>query len=292
MKKGLILAVVTGGAMDSDVLESALAYARLFDSHVEVLHPRLDPYRVLAGFIDGLNGLGTSDIVTGIRQDIDRRQHIAHGTFNGWVARHGLRVGADISESAGPQSGDQPTASWRLGEGTYENAMSQYGRLADLIVVAQPSAAGRSAQDAVVEAAIFDTGRPVLCIPAGQRALDLGSIAILWNGSIEAARAIGQTMPILSAGGNVVVMTGGKCDGVDPRELVERLVLRGIEARTRRVNPGEEFSPTALLDALNNGHFGLVVMGGYGHTRLREMVLGALTRHMLAEAKIPVLLAH
>lgn len=292
MKKGLILAVVTGGAADSDVLESALAYARLFDSHIEVLHPRLDPYRVLAGFIDGINGLGTSDIVTGIRQDIDRRQHVAHGTFNSWAARHGLRVGTDMAAKSTMASGDQPTASWRLCEGTYEGAMSQYGRLADLMIVAQPNAAGRSAQDAVVEAAIFDTGRPVLCVPAGQRSLDLGSVAILWNGSIEAARAIGQAMPLLCACGNVVVMTGGKCDGVDPRELVERLVLRGIEARTRRINPGEELSPKALIDALGNGRFGLVVMGGYGHTRLREMVLGGLTRHMLAEAKIPVLLAH
>jgi nucleotide-binding universal stress UspA family protein len=288
MKKGLILAVVTGAASDLDVLDSALALSQIQESHVEVLHPRLDPYRVLAGFIDGINSLGNSDIIAGIKQDIDRRHQSAQNAFNAWVARRGLRLGAEMGKSAA----NVPTASWRQYEGTYEGAMTQYGRLADFIVVAQPGSGGRGTQDAVVEAAIFDTGRPVLCVPEGVRNVDPRSVAIMWNGSLEAARAVGEAMPLLAVCGSAAVVTAGQSEGADPTDLVERLVVRGIEARTKRVNSPQELTPAALVDVLDEGDFSLVVMGGYGHCRLREMILGSLTRYMLAEAKIPVLLAH
>ncbi|WP_374307587.1 universal stress protein [Dongia sp.] len=288
MNKGLILAVVTGAASDIDVLETALALSRIHESHIEVLHPRLDPYRVLAGFIDGVNSLGTSDIVNGITQDIARRHQLAHNAFNAWVARRGMRLGAEL----GRGKAGVPSASWRQYEGTYEGAMTQYGRLADFLVVAQPGSGGRGTQDAVVEAAIFDTGRPVLCVPAGVRHVDPKSVAIMWNGSLEAARAVGDAMPLLAACGSAVVVTAGQSEGADPTDLVERLVVRGIEARTKRVNSPQDLTPAALVDVLEEGDFSLVVMGGYGHCRLREMILGSFTRQMLAEAKIPVLLAH
>jgi nucleotide-binding universal stress UspA family protein len=291
MKKGVILAVVTGAASDVDVLEAALALSQIHESHIEVLHPRLDPYRVLAGFIDGVNGLATSDIIDGIKQDIDRRHQLAHASYNAWAKEHGLRQGAEPGRN-GQNRSAAAAASWRQYEGSYEGAMAQYGRLADFIVVAQPTGGGRSAQDTVIEAAIFDTGRPVLCVPAGLRQLDAKSVAILWNGSLEAARAVGEAMPLLSACGNVVVVTAGQSEGADPIDVVERLVVRGIEARTKRVSATQELTPGILVDVLNEGKFGLVVMGGYGHCRMREMVLGGLTRHMLAEAKIPLLLAH
>jgi len=290
MKKGIILGVVTGASSDDDVLEAAFALSRLHASHIEVLHPRLDPYRVLAGFIDGVNGLAASDIVTGIRQDIERRRQTARATFNSWTTRHRLRPVEEGTKSP------EASAAWRDYEGTYEGAMTLHGRLADFIVVAQPQGqaqpGSRAAQEAVVEAAIFDTGRPVLCVPTGFRELDPKSVAILWNGSLEAARAVGDAMPLLAACGSAVVVTAGQSDGADPTDLVERLVQRGIEARTKRVGTLQDITPRALVETLNEGRFGLIVMGGYGHTRLREMVLGGLTRQMLAEAKIPVLLAH
>ncbi len=289
MNKGVILAIVTGSASDTDVLDTALALAGIHDSHIEVLHPRLDPYRLLAGFVDGINSLGTSEIIAGIRHEIDRRQHLAQVGFNAWTAAHGLRVGLGAASAAGSDAA--PTTSWRLHEGTYEDSMTQFGRLADFVVTARPPGVA-GAQDAVVKAAIFGAGRPVLCVPPGYRSLKARSAAILWNGSLEAARAVGCAIPLLNRCADVVVVTAGASDGADPTDLVERLVLRGIEARTRRVSLEQELAPTALLGVVNDGSFDFVVMGGYGHYRLREMILGSLTRDMLAEAKIPVLLAH
>lgn len=291
MKKGVILAVVTGTVSDPEVLDATLALSRIYDSHIEVLHPRLDPFQILAGLIDGINGLGTSDIVAGIKDDIDRRHQLARAAFAAWKERHGVRLETDIGKSFAGRS-ETLTTTWRQYEGTYDGAMTQYGRLADLIVLAQPGSGGHPAQDMIVEAALFDTGRPVMCIPSGFRGLDAKRIAIMWNGSQQAARAVGDAMPLLSACGNAVVISAGQSDGPDATELVERLVLRGIEARTKRINASQELTPGALLAALEEISFGLVVMGAYGHCRRREMFLGSVTRHLLAEAKIPILLAH
>ncbi|MBK8160911.1 MAG: universal stress protein [Rhodospirillaceae bacterium] len=291
MKKGVILAVVTGAASDPEVLDATLALSRIYDSHIEVLHPRLDPFQILAGLIDGINGLGTSDIVAGITEDINRRHQLAKSSFSAWMGRHNIRLETEISKSfTGRNNG--LTTTWRQCEGTYDGAMIQYGRLADVIVLAQPGSGGHQAQQMIVEAALFETGRPVMCIPAGFRGLDPKRVAIFWNGSQQAARAVGDAMPLLSACGNAVVMSAGRSEGSDATDLVERLVLRGIEARTKRINSSQEKTPAALLAALEEISFGLVVMGGYGHCRLREMFLGGVTRHMLAEAKIPVLLAY
>jgi nucleotide-binding universal stress UspA family protein len=131
-----------------------------------------------------------------------------------------------------------------------------------------------------------------MCIPRGFKDFDTKRVAIMWNGSLQAARAVGDAMPLLSACGNAVVVTAGPSDGPDATELVERLVLRGIEARTRRISTPLESIPSALLAVLEEVKYGLIVMGGYGHSRLREMLLGGVTRQMLAEAKVPVLLAH
>jgi nucleotide-binding universal stress UspA family protein len=291
MKTGVILAVVTGASSDGDVLDATVALSRIYDSHIEVLHPRLDPYHVLAGLIDGINGLGTSDIIVGIRQDIERRCRLAQASFASWIDRHGIRLEPDIGKNITGQSSG-PTTSWRQFEGTYEGAMTQYGRLADLIVVSLPDANGNRSQEAIVESALFDTGRPVMCIPRGFKDFDTKRAAIMWNGSLQAARAVGDAMPLLSACGNAVVVTAGPSDGPDATELVERLVLRGIEARTRRISTPLESIPSALLAVLEEVKYGLIVMGGYGHSRLREMLLGGVTRQMLAEAKVPVLLAH
>ncbi|WP_368413475.1 universal stress protein, partial [Dongia sp.] len=208
-----------------------------------------------------------------------------------WMSRHGIRLETEIGKTFTGRS-DGLTTTWRQYEGTYDGAMIQYGRLADVIVLAQPGAGGHRAQDLIVEAALFETGRPVLCIPAGFRSLDAKRVAIMWNGSLQAARAVGDAMPLLSACGNAVVISAGQSEGPDATELVERLVLRGIEARTKRINSSLEMIPDALLAVLAEISFGLVVMGGYGHCRLREMFLGSVTRHMLTEAKVPILIAH
>lgn len=291
MSRSVILAVIMGKPSDAGVLSAAESLSRIYDSHIEVLHPRLDPYRVLAGLVDSVRGLGTSDIIVGITQDIDRRATLARHSFSEWVADNDIRIDPQLSRATATQA-NGATASWREYEGTYDGALTQYGRLADLIVVAQPAPAGNLSQDTVVEAAIFVTGRPVLCVPIGHETFDMRHVAIMWNGSLQAARAVGDAMPLLSACADAVVLTVGAVDGPDATDLVERLVLRGIDARTRRIAASPDVTPSVLLKILNEVQCGLAVMGGYGHSRLRELLLGGVTRQMLADAKIPLLLAH
>ena len=140
-------------------------------------------------------------------------------------------------------------------------------------------------------AALFETGRPVLV--SGTRAvpLRLGHVVVAWDGSAQAARALGAALPFLSLAEQVTVVTSRE-SGEDYDELAggPRLfglardccrVPRNNAASQRRRGPGTAAAGTDLL-----------VMGGYSHSRLREMILGGVTRHMLEKATLPLLLAH
>lgn len=291
MKNGVILAALSGLGSDASVLSAALTLSRLCTCHVEALHATPDAYQILAEVVDGVVGIATSDMLVGVRQDIDRRRNLAHQAFTEWAADNNVETDARPATDATNRLG-RPTASWRTFDGNAASAIVQYGRLADLIVVAQTEGAKNGMQEELLEAAIFESGRPVLCVPRRMALLDIKHVAVLWNGSLQAARAVGDAMPILDHCEGVTVVTAKFCDGPDAVDLVERLVSRGIDAQTKRVSTEEGAIQEALLTAIRGQHVGLVVMGGYGHTKLREVLLGGVTEYMLSQSPVPILLAH
>ena len=167
-----------------------------------------------------------------------------------------------------------------------------FGRLSDLIVMARPGAE-EGGLSATFDAALFDSGRPVLLVPTKPVA-DLGStIAVAWDCSREAARALGAALPVLAAAKKVVILTAREPGRrVEPSELAVYLAQHGIEARTWAFTPGPGSLGDALIEEAGKAGADLLVMGAYGHSRLREMVLGGVTRSILAEADMPVLLMH
>lgn len=288
MKNGVILAALSGVGSDASVLSAALTLSRLCACHVDALHATPDAYQILAGIVDGVAGIATSDMLVGIRQDIERRRTYAHDSFIAWAATNNIVV--DHRPAMDPVS--HPTASWRTFDGNSAAAVAQYGRLADLIVVAQPDGTKSGMQEDLLESAIFESGRPVLCVPPKMATLDTKRVALLWNGSLQSARAVGDAMPILESCESVTVVTAGACDGPDALDLVERLVSRGIDAQTKRVSTEHATVQEGLLAAVKSQQVGLVVMGGYGHSKLREMLLGGVTEFMLSESPVPTLLSH
>ncbi|MHA1570718.1 MAG: universal stress protein, partial [Alphaproteobacteria bacterium] len=144
-----------------------------------------------------------------------------------------------------------------------------------------------------LEAVLFESGRPVLVVPPGTGLGDYDNIAIAWDGSLEASRAMHGAMPLLAAAGKVVVLAVGE-DDRDPaptEALTATLACHGIAATTRLIAQDGAIGVALLSGAVEAG-CGLMVMGGYGHSRLREMVLGGVTRDVLAASALPVLIAH
>lgn len=181
-------------------------------------------------------------------------------------------------------------------EGDIDTAFERITRLAryhDLTIVEQ---AGRERPDLarLVETVLFGSGRPVLIIPYIQRApFSLRSVIVAWNGSASAARAIAAATPLMERASSIEIVTvdGREDDREGAERLAEMLAARGLAARAKALTGAGGVGETILSRASDIGA-DLVVMGGYGHSRLREFILGGATRDMLATMTVPVLMAH
>lgn len=167
-------------------------------------------------------------------------------------------------------------------------------RTADLAVLAQHDGAMEHVGDVFFESALFHSGRPVIVVPNGQSsAFSVNRVLIAWDGSAHAARAVASAMPLLPNAGDVTVLTvaeAGKPKDLRGSELVKNLRLHGVNAahsERASADPAE-----TILDEAKTFGATLTVMGGYGHSRLREFILGGVTRSVLKSMPSPVLMAH
>ena len=183
--------------------------------------------------------------------------------------------------------------------GTASDATKKLGELArdyDLSIVAQAQPDGDVAENMAIESALFDSGRPVLVVPYIQSSgLKLDRVMVCWDGSRNAARAVGDEMPFLRRAGTIDVVT------IDRQERRNELVSARISTHLARHGLKVELKPivapdsdvaSAVLSFAADNSTDLIVMGGYGHTRFREFVLGGATSGILGSMTVPTLMAH
>ncbi|MDX6751523.1 universal stress protein [Geminicoccaceae bacterium 1502E] len=183
-------------------------------------------------------------------------------------------------------------AEWRRLDGEPGRALARAGRAADLVISpqAESSVLDFLARHAIEEAAL-GAGVPVLMLPAGEAPADAGRRVLCgWNGKREAARSLHDALPFLAGAESVVLLALGELEGTPLEEAEAMLRRHGVKARSEARDEPDDVG-MALLEAAAAEKADLLVMGAYGHSRLREMVLGGATRHVLAAAPLPVLLS-
>ncbi len=176
----------------------------------------------------------------------------------------------------------------------------QFGRIArrfDLAIVGQAGPEGSAVEEIIAESALFESGRPVIVVPYIQKApLKLDRVMLCWDGSRAAARAIGDAMPLLARSGRVEVVIvaneRGKTDQIEGADMGAHLARHGLNVEVRRMALGEIDVADVILSHAADTSCDFIVMGGYGHSRLREFVLGGVTRSILRAMTAPVLMAH
>lgn len=271
----------------SDAAQSALEMTHLvatrFGSHIQGLFV-LQPPPIIAG--EGITIPG--EYLTQLAEEGRRLADEARERFEKFMGEKDIPI-RDISIV-----GDKPSASWRELEGLESQIIGEYGRLFDLIVVgcaSQPSSADRNA---VCEAALFESGRPVL-VAAENTPATLGkNIVIAWNGSTETARTIALGMPLLQQAEKVVVLTiqGGTVPGPDAEQVARHLVQNNINAQAKLVEPESRTVGEAILEETDRAGADLLLKGAFTHSRLRQMIFGGATQHILSTATVPVFMAH
>lgn len=193
-----------------------------------------------------------------------------------------------------------PSFDTRLVDGKPVRAVVHLGRASDLVVVGQADDAATvgDAERRLPEEVMLNAGRPVLIVPReGRIAEGLDRILVAWDGSREASISLCGAMPLLRKAAHVTLVSllrDGEADSAhapDPCEMSGWLLRHGIQANIERLVTSLRLAD-ALLDRVETLGSELLVMGGYGHARMREQLLGGVTRGVLVQAKVPVLMAH
>ena len=267
-------------------LEAALAVGAALSAHVEVVHVRPDPQDAVPLLGEGVSGAMVEELMIHTEREAAARAATAKGNFEECRLRRGIAV-ADTPSSAGP------SVRWVEIVGRENDVTILQGRLADLIGGGRSHSEADSAAAATLNAALFESGRPVLVVP--EFAPDIGRrIAIAWNGSSEAARSVSAALPFLKRAEAVLLFSAAtertSADAVVG--LMDFLAWHGIPAVPEALPEGGGSVGQRILEAASAVKIDLLVMGAYTHSRLRQLILGGVTHDVLARARLPLLMAH
>jgi nucleotide-binding universal stress UspA family protein len=173
---------------------------------------------------------------------------------------------------------------------------AQVARRFDISVVAQAQREQGATDELIIEGALFESGRPVIVVPYIQRSgLTLERVLACWDGGRTAARAMADAMPFLErakALDLVIVAEERKNDEITGVRMSEHLTRHGVAVSVKRIAKGDLAVQDVILSYAADSGADFMVMGGYGHSRLREFILGGVTRGILNSMTVPVLMSH
>lgn len=269
------------------VLDCALLVARRFGSYIEGLHMRPGQPDIIAAGADGFVA-AAPDLVASFEREARERAERARAVFEDFLARH------QLPRAVGQPPGAGVCADWRIESSSGHAAIGSIGRVFDLIVLGRPLRDSVAPSMAALETALFEAGRPLLIAPP-EPPREMGRrVVIAWNCSTETARTVGFAMPFLAQAERITVLTvqRGTVPGPSAAELARNLERHGLNVDWREV-PSPDRSPgeTVLQQARELGA-DLLIKGAYTQSRLRQLIFGGVTSHILAEAELPVIMAH
>jgi len=265
----------------SSALESALILARRCDSYIEGFALRWK----FAEFVsaDMMGGI----VVKADHREITRMETQARTIFESFMQKHGVP-----RSTAGT---DTLSFGWLNNAPEGDDFVGSHGRVFDVIVM---SRSGRNTSDLgrrAINAGLFESGRPILLAPPSPPAQIGTNILIAWNRSTEQARATALAMPLLQKADRVTVLTvigGTEVSGPSAEQLVRNLRRNRIVAELQSAELGGKSTGQAILATAQSLGCDLLIKGAYTQSRLRQMIFGGATQHVLENAMIPVLLAN
>ena len=272
-----IVVNLTGAAPQEFAADYAISLARLFHAHIAGVGFVYEP--VIPGTV--LGGIPT-DLIEAQREENTKTAKAATSRFEAAAAEAGL------------------SAEVRILDASVAGAADLFARIArryDLAVVGQARPKEGATEELLIEGALFESGRPIVVVPHVQtRAATLERVLVCWDGSRPATRAIADALPFLrhAKAIDIVAVSGerGKGGELAGTNMARHLARHGLKVELKRVSAGNADVPSAIRSHAAETGADFMVMGGYGHSRLREFILGGVTRTILTSSTVPVLMSH
>ncbi|NQV46274.1 MAG: universal stress protein [Rhodospirillaceae bacterium] len=283
-----ILVPVDGSEASRPALQAAFTLGRDLGAYVCALHVNVDSKDAVPLLGEGMSAAIIEEMIQLSEKDSQERAAKAKAMFDEMCASMSMPL------SERPPASEGASAELTNVTGHEDEVMALKGRLSDLIVQARPTEKSDASATMTINASLFETGRPVLMAPPSPPARIGHKIAVSWNGSAEASKAVAAAMPLIRKAHNVVVLTveSDKVpSGIAP-ELVDYFARHGVATEVKTLAASGSQVGEAVLAECKAMGADLLVMGAYTHSRMRQLILGGVTRHVLENAEIPVLMAH
>ncbi len=281
-----VLLPLTSTRAGEAALALAWTVAREFDAHLTAVHVRMDSRDVapLAG--EGLSGAMIEDMMKATESESSHRADAVRALFERFVAAHGIKVEVARHEAA------QAGADFLAVTGREEDLVAQLARLADVTVVPHPEADEDLSSSDALHAVLFDSGRPVMVAPAEPPAAVGRRVAVAWNGTAESVAAVSAGLPWLRRAEAVRILVSDEYHRRGPLApaLADYLALHGVSTEIATFRSIDREVGAGLLGAAREFGADLMTMGAYSHSRIRQLILGGVTRHVLEHATLPVIM--
>lgn len=267
-------------------LDAALRLGRRLHAHIGVAFLAPGPEHVLAGLASLVPVDDTTIEV--IAQGVRESAADGKAALRAWCTRHG------VAYMPTGERLDATFATWTELSGEVEPLLTRLGRINDLVVVDRPDPA-RPFTGRALDTALFSVGRPTLMIGEPMAYDPLYHVVVAWNGSLEATRLIGQSITLLREATRVTVLhvRTERFAESEAADLAGYLRWHGVVAETATLPAQPEIPVGAVILAEAEARdASMLALGAYTHSRVREFLLGGVTRHVIANARMPVLLAH
>lgn len=273
---------------DEGAIGTALVLTLEFGGHADCLFVTGDVSDVIPAGAMGLFEGVQVQIKQEYEQGRDEKQKIARQRFDDMLEERNI----DYRELALPA--ELPSASWEIASGLASEIVAMRGGAYDMVVVGRPARDQTTVAELSAEAALFRTGRPVLIAPPTSPKSIGEAVVIGWNRSASSARSIAAALPLLlmSRSVTIVTVTTGAKTGPSPQDMAKYLSWHEVQAEVVEIPPDHRLVGEVLLEEAERVSADLLVMGAYSHSRLRELILGGVTRYVLQNADLPVLMAH
>ncbi len=283
-----ILVPLDGSDSSRTALQTGIAMARDCDAHLNVVHVRANPKDAVPLLGEGMSGAVIEDIIAAAEKEAVERARRARDIFDEVCAAE------NVTWVDGPPALSGPTATWIEETGREDEVVALRGRLADMIVISRPTSESAVSATMTLNAALVETGRGVLVVPPSGASNFGKRVAISWNGSAESARAVAASMALIEGAEKVLILSINGDDGSSnvAAQLSDYLAWHGVNAEIETAPVSDSQVGETVLKKSGEWNADLLIMGAYTHSRLRQLIFGGVTRHVLAEATLPVVMVH